>query len=278
MTTTLVVHSGGIGDLILCAPSISWLASAGSVDIVGERGRAELLVAGGDVRAAYALDDVDFSSVFSSPSERLRAFLQSYDRAVVWFRDTGEIMSAFQSAGVGDVQCFAGIPDERWTRHASEYYLDYLGAPTQEAVRLSFPAQERSYDIVIHPGSGGTQKNWPCENFVALSEALRQEGREVAWCLGPAEEGVEVPPGVERLQCVSLVELGACLANTQLYIGNDSGITHLAAAVGCETVALFGPTEPTVWAPLGENVRLACGAQWPTLEQVLGIVTCRKFE
>jgi heptosyltransferase-3 len=278
MMTTLVVHSGGIGDLILCAPSISWLASAGPVDVVGDRSRAELMVAGGIARAAYALDHVDFASVFGAQSDRLRSFLQTYDRAVVWLRDTGEIKNAFHEAGVADVRCFPGIPDGGWTRHASEYYLDCLGLPQQGPVRLSFPTQERSCDVVIHPGSGGARKNWPRENFVALSEALVQEGREVAWCIGPAEEGMGVPTGVERLQCASLVELGGCLTKSHLYIGNDSGITHLAAAVGCEAVAIFGPTEPSVWAPLGENARVVCGAQWPTLEQVLGVITCRKPE
>ncbi|HNT87980.1 MAG TPA: glycosyltransferase family 9 protein, partial [Candidatus Hydrogenedentes bacterium] len=63
--------------------------------------------------------------------------------------------------------------------------------------------------------------------------------------------------------------IAGILAGARLYIGNDSGITHLAAAVGCPTVAVFGPTDPTVWAPRGARVHVVAGDPWPDAEAVL---------
>lgn len=124
-------------------------------------------------------------------------------------------------------------------------------------------------DVVIHPGSGGKAKNWPLERFLQVSEALEAEGRAVTWCLGPAEESLELPMTAKALKIESLVALARELARAQLYIGNDSGITHLAAAVGCRTVAIFGPTNPRVWAPLGKAVRVVHRSPWPDVAEVL---------
>lgn len=272
--TTLVVHSGGIGDFILCCPSIAHLAAQGPLDLLGHLDRVRLAVAGGVARAAYDLDHVDFASVYSTPSARLKTFLASYDRAVVWLRDSGEIESAFRDAGIADVHCFAGIPPQGWKQHASEYYCACVHAPPQPHVHLSVQPGDVVHDVLIHPGSGGTQKNWPTANYVALSAALIERRRNVTWCLGPAEEDLAAPEGVKALRCTSLTELAGHLANAALYVGNDSGTTHLAAAVGCETVALFGPTDPAVWAPQEEHVTVLRGTPWPTVEAVLDQIAC----
>jgi ADP-heptose:LPS heptosyltransferase len=72
----------------------------------------------------------------------------------------------------------------------------------------------------------------------------------VRWCAGPEEP----LPGAVRI--ADLYELACWLATARIYIGNDSGITHLAAAVGTPVVALFGPTDPRIWAPRGPHVRV----------------------
>jgi ADP-heptose:LPS heptosyltransferase len=66
-----------------------------------------------------------------------------------------------------------------------------------------------------------------------------------------------------------LANLARRLAATNLYIGNDSGITHVAAAVGCTTLAIFGATDPSIWAPKGMDVTVLRGDPWPSLEDVL---------
>lgn len=67
----------------------------------------------------------------------------------------------------------------------------------------------------------------------------------------------------------SLLAVAGALAGATLYLGNDSGITHLAAAAGCPTVAVFGPTDPAVWAPQGPHVRVVHAAPWPVPEAVV---------
>jgi ADP-heptose:LPS heptosyltransferase len=99
--------------------------------------------------------------------------------------------------------------------------------------------------IVIHPFSGSQRKNWPLHYFRALACRLPLP---VEWSAGP-EEALD---GATRFD--NLLDLAGWLAGAELYIGNDSGITHLAAATGTPTLALFGPTAPNLWAPRGHNV------------------------
>ncbi len=104
----------------------------------------------------------------------------------------------------------------------------------------------------IHPFSGSARKNWPLKNFEAIARLLELELR-VEWAAGPEE----TLPQARRFD--GLDELAAWLAGARLYIGNDSGISHLAAAVGTPAVVLFGPTDPRVWAPRGNGVRVIEG-------------------
>jgi len=100
--------------------------------------------------------------------------------------------------------------------------------------------------------------------FQEIAQAFIERGVHVAWSTGPAEEGFDLPRGSVVLPTTGLVERARILASARLYIGNDSGITHLAAAVGCPTVAIFGPTDPTIWGPQGEKTTVVRGQPWPT--------------
>ena len=111
-----------------------------------------------------------------------------------------------------------------------------------DAVRENF--------AVIHPFSGSTRKNWPLEKFRAVAAHLERI-MPVYWC-----RGAEDPPLPEAVRIDDLYQLACWLAKARVYVGNDSGITHLAAAVGTPVLALFGPTDPAVWAPRGPHVRV----------------------
>ena len=115
--------------------------------------------------------------------------------------------------------------------------------------------------VVIQPGSGSRLKNWPLACFEDLAERLAGRGLRVSWCTGPAEEGLPAMPGA--LPPMPLTELASLLAGAGLFVGNDSGISHLAAAAGCPTLAIFGPTDPAVWGPTGPRVRVLQGQPWP---------------
>jgi ADP-heptose:LPS heptosyltransferase len=112
--------------------------------------------------------------------------------------------------------------------------------------------------LALHPGSGSPRKNWPAERFLELVERVRP--RE-PWLVvsGPADRDAVQPfrsrPDALVAERVPVRVLGALLADAGTFVGNDSGVSHLAAAWGAPTVALFGPTDAAVWAPDGERVR-----------------------
>lgn len=272
MTTirTLVVHTGGIGDFLLSCPSLTQLAQDGPVELLGRPERLELAVVSGLAEAAHDIDcaSVGFDTAFSNPNDRLTEFLSRFRRVIVWMNDDGTLRKAILSCGVADVRTFPGIPPDDWTRHASAYYADCLGLDLRAPFRLALPGTGVPRDVVIHPGSGGQRKNWPMERFLALARALEERGRHVTWCLGPAEQDLRLPADADLLVADRLVDLARELAAARLYIGNDSGITHLAAATGCRTLAIFGPTDPSIWAPQGDHVAVVCGAPWPDVGEV----------
>ncbi len=272
---TLVVHVGGIGDFILTWPALAHLAREGSLEVAGAPERMALAVHAGVARAAHDLDATGFSSLFSgTPSPTARVFLGRYARVVVWMAGCEDAVEALRSCGAGDVRAFPGKPPPDWRDHASAYFCDCLEVPRTPMPPLAFPRPARGAPVtppyaVIHPGSGGPRKRWPMERFAEAAAALRRRGLNVLWSQGPAEEdrGAGVTNGA--VLTVSLTELAGVLAGARLYIGNDSGVTHLAAAAGCSTLAVFGPTDPAVWAPMGAHCAVAVGDPWPAPEAVI---------
>ncbi len=115
--------------------------------------------------------------------------------------------------------------------------------------------------LAIHPGSGSPRKNWAPENFAAIADWASRYG-EVLLISGPARDGAaEVKQGTKKAKPICadrlpLLDLAALLAECSAYVGNDSGITHLAALAGIPTAAVFGPTDPVVWGPLGPRVHI----------------------
>jgi heptosyltransferase III len=112
--------------------------------------------------------------------------------------------------------------------------------------------------LVCHVGSGSPRKNWPLPHFIRLLEWWKTRcaipGVLIA---GPAEEEMIGPPvKIPVARNLPLDLLSALLARSYGYIGNDSGVTHLAAALGIPTLALFGPSDPAVWAPRNPRVRV----------------------
>jgi ADP-heptose:LPS heptosyltransferase len=137
--------------------------------------------------------------------------------------------------------------------------------------------------LAVHPGSGGRQKCWPAASFYAVMRRLHAQ-LQVSFMIieGPAEEktaGVFQKSLAElphmRIRNLELCLVSAILSQSALFIGNDSGITHMAAALGIPTIAVFGPTDPAVWAPRGKSVSIVRSFDpagqwlWPEPEQVL---------
>jgi ADP-heptose:LPS heptosyltransferase len=123
------------------------------------------------------------------------------------------------------------------------------------------------HQIAIHPGSGGAAKCWPVENFAEVIERLWQQNRPVLLLTGPADNDrlesilgqLSPAPKPELVQVLAnkpLLEVAHHLQACWGYLGNDAGITHLAAILGVPTVAIFGPSDPAVWRPVGPCVKV----------------------
>jgi heptosyltransferase-3 len=115
--------------------------------------------------------------------------------------------------------------------------------------------------MVIQPGSGGTKKCWHLDNFLAVARELDSRGIEIIFLLGPAElerfgdaKIKKINSMVRCLTDLSLTQVLGLLSCVDGFIGNDSGITHLAAALGIKTYGIFGPTNPAVYKSIGPAV------------------------
>jgi hypothetical protein len=120
---------------------------------------------------------------------------------------------------------------------------------------------EKKKLVVMHPGSGSTKKSWHLSNFISLADRFKKTDKQVVFLLGSAEL-----ERFSRAQLAAIEDIAAVISNASLnqvlqvlacsncFIGNDSGITHMAAALGIKTIALFGPTDPQIYRPLGPDV------------------------
>jgi heptosyltransferase-2 len=114
--------------------------------------------------------------------------------------------------------------------------------------------------IALHPGSGGERKNWPIERWVSLAAQL--VGRGSLLVIGGEADQVRLAvlrSGFKQAtfaENLPLPHLAAVLESAAVFLGHDSGISHIAAAVGTPCVLLFGPTDPNVWAPTNQDVRV----------------------
>jgi heptosyltransferase III len=262
----LLIRAGALGDVVLTLPAIQGLRDANQrlrIHVVGYPAIWE--IAGSLIDAVTPIDHPRFAGLFSdtAPAE-LRGWLAGFDAAVAWtVRDPRLILHA---AGIPTVHATPYPPPGV---HAATWLLQSLDLPQDHAsiARLVrqlasiFPPVTTSpphRTTFIHPGAGASWKRWPASRFARVADALADGGHAVSIIEGPAdsEAVAEMLHHVSRsypvIRAQSLPCLASMLARGTLYIGNDSGVTHLAAMAGTPTIALFGPTDPTSWAPLGD--------------------------
>jgi len=289
-----IIHTGAVGDLVQALPALAALREAhpsSSVTFVGRGERAGLARAAGAADACIDLETSGLCQALAGARcSPCPAWLSEADLVLDFFTK-GTLAERFGERR--RVVTVDPLPPDDWSRPAAAYVAEQvrsaLGLPPAADDRPAIPLEAAAVEtgrqalaargigrpfVAIHPGSGSVRKNWPMDRFEALARRIRrQTGRAVAWLAGPAEvdRGI-VPPGEETvLRDLALVEVAAVCALAEAYVGNDSGITQVAAAVGARNssaagpetrrakvpvIALFGPTEAEVWAPRGEHVRL----------------------
>ena len=258
---TLLIRPGAIGDCILSLPALECLRAA-YTEVWVPSAVAPLIRFADRARsiASTGLDLLGLDGV--EPPPRLLENLREFDSIFSWYgSNRAEFRDCVRALRL-PVTFLDALPPAGNRMHAADFFLGAAGCPGQAAApRIPTPAVQRGDFAVIHPFSGSARKNWPIEKYRGLARRLAMP---VQWCAGPSEALDDA------VRFDDLYDLGCWLATAGLYAGNDSGITHLAAVVGTPVVALFGPTDPAIWGPRGERVRIVSGelAAIP-VEQVL---------
>jgi lipopolysaccharide heptosyltransferase III len=234
----LIIRPGAIGDFILSLPAIQHL-KADYLEVWGASQNLPLVRFADRTRSIVStgLDMLEFS-----PDARLVAELRTFNSIVSWY---GTSRAEFRAA-VEELpfEFLTTVPPHDCAMHAADFFAAQVRLQGPAVPHIECPRHDEGF-AVIHPFSGSAKKCWALERYRELASRL---GMPVRWCAGPEE----VLADAVRID--DLYELAGWLATARVYVGNDSGITHLAAAVGTPTVALFGPTDPRIWAPRGRDV------------------------
>ncbi len=251
----LLLRPGALGDCILSLPVLKYLAA--EYTEVWAPSAVWPLYSFANATRSLAGSGIDRLGVGDLlPDETLVAQLRQFDSIVSWYgANRPEFRETVRRLDL-PFQFHAALPPGHSTQHATDFWAQQVGAPygLQPSLHPGWNGLRQS--VVIHPFSGSTRKNWPLAKYRQLAASLRWDAE---WCAGPNES---LP---EAVRFDGIGELAQWLRGARLYIGNDSGLTHLAAAVGCPVLALFGPTDPRVWAPRGAHVHVT---RWEPIQDL----------
>ena len=205
------------------------------------------------------------------------------DLIISFVSDSEQIMVRnLRAAGAKHVIYYEPFPSEGGDIHVIDHFLkclDLLGVHHANKIPKIFLRDEdvllgekflndRVVDpkkmlVAMHPGSGSRQKCWPVDRYVELILWLKKEmDAQILLISGQADTGivealrVEVRDNIILVDQLSLPILAAIIKRSNLFVGNDSGITHVAAALGIPTITIFGPTDPGIWGPRGGRVKI----------------------
>jgi len=269
----IVLFPGALGDLCLLAPALATIAARGvRVELSIQRSLApvaSMLLP--SVVLAPPIDGAVMATLFADEVDpSLRQWLRGADRLYAWLargNADGRLSVRFGELGVA-ADLYA-VPRTDGERHVGEEYAAALGlagpgilpcAAPPPAVTTALPWRRAgAARLLVHPGAGARAKRWAAHGFRWVADAWKEAGGEAAVLLGPAEEEDAGPwkaDGYEPLTGLSILDAARLITSAPVWIGNDSGVSHLAGALGSRGVVLFGPTRPQRWSPLGGGLTM----------------------
>ncbi|GHO53041.1 glycosyltransferase family 9 protein [Ktedonobacter robiniae] len=274
-----IIRPGALGDTLLALPAIQALREHETIErvtFVGQAAFAPLLLATSLVTSYLDYEDTCWSQLFLPQGIRhpeLRALLADCQLVVCWLRDPdGLIAQNLRATTPGRVVVTSGRPGEHAGMHTSTYLASTLGLTLPDEPRLTLvpsttpQVEATSRFFAIHPGSGGAHKCWSIQGYAEVIQALWRRDIPVLLLAGPADTDrlAELrqllstpPPGLlTLLENAPLLQIAHALQHCRAYLGNDSGVTHLAALLGIPTTALFIASDPHTWHPLGRSVQI----------------------
>lgn len=276
----LVIRGGAIGDFILTLPVFAALRQQfprTRLELLGYPHIAKLALASGLVQRVESIDARALAGFFARNgqlSESLADYFSEFDLIISYLYDPDEIFKTNVARCTG-AQYIAGPhrPDESRGVHATEVFLKPLeqlaifspdSTPQLEVAKAFETTISSGRWLAVHPGSGSEEKNWPETKWAEfLRHITRDTKLNVLLAGGEAERGrlerlASVLPAtrLKLMQSVPLPELATWLASCVAFVGHDSGISHLAAAVAVPSLILWGKSVEAVWRPRGREMML----------------------
>lgn len=302
----LVVRGGAVGDFILTLPAIAALRRQfpqAHLEVLGYPHIAQLAVAGGLADRVQPIEARGLAGFFArggALEPDLMDYFSEFDLVISYLYDPDEIFKT------NVIRCLVKQfivgphrPDEMERLHAARVYLKPLerlaifdadpvprlafncqNNPGRADLPVSPDARQRIPAIIVHPGSGSEKKNWPETNWAGLIQQIAATTHWNLLLVGGEAEG-------ERLQRLAgampsgrcsiarglpLAELAQRIQSGATFVGHDSGITHLAAAVGLPCIVLWPDTREEIWRPQGERLVILkeiAGVRAISVEKVL---------
>ncbi|ACD83021.1 glycosyltransferase family 9 protein [Candidatus Methylacidiphilum infernorum] len=294
MKRIVVIRGGGLGDFIHTLPALSILRNhcqSAKIDFLGTP-RYGIL---GEKRyyfdKVYDIGSSLFTPLFSEERifrPKLENIFSPVDLVLCYSPDNhGVLRNNLKFYGVRKILYCPPFPGRgnvlEWlalpvvelgmidsTEHIPPPFIYLTPQDEKNASALLDGLESRQPIIAVHPGSGSPKKNWPADSWISLCQKLKEKACQVVLILGPAEMNrIELNGLAADLRIVDqeLPTVAAILKRSTVYCGHDSGITQLALAVGCPSIALFGPTDPHVWLYRKLDKR-RCSVLWNGEEKV----------
>ena len=286
MNRILVIRGGAIGDFIVTLPALKALREASPhahIEILGYKHIAVLAENRFYAQAVRSIEYGSLSGFFAKNSElpaELADYFASFDLIISYLYDPdGVFESNLRRCGVKNL-LWGPAKIVETSDHAARQLarpIEELGIRVVDLTEKIFLSEEdRQFGreflqtpsqpvIAIHPGSGSKEKNWPLQNWIELFSREHWHGEDRPSLIvisGEADKAQTAhlehtwkDQDVRFAKNLPLPHLAAVLEHS-IFVGHDSGISHLAGAAGANCILLFGPTDPNVWAPRNENVQV----------------------
>jgi heptosyltransferase-3 len=268
----LVIRGGALGDFILTLPVLAALRRefpGARLEILGNPSFGSLAIAGGLADHVSDIGSVRFTGLFGNmgATTENRVYFAGFDLIVAYVYDPDRVFRE-NVESCSSARFIAGPyrVDETLRIHATEILLQPIGiANADTRPRLNFPpVAEAEWRLAVHPGSGATRKNWPEGKWSELLKILAKDMSLHFLLIGGESEGhrchrlAAILPSerVQIAQSLPLPELAGRMKGCAMFMGHDSGITHLAAALDLPGLVLWGKTALATWRPQSERLKI----------------------
>lgn len=278
MKKLLIIHQGALGDFIMTFPVMIALRQVYSqIDALCQQKLGELARELNLIDKSYALESSAIAPLYGPHPDRVdtqtAARLQSYD-GIILFSFSRRIQANIEQVAGCPILRIPPRPPTGEKNHVSRFlwghlvragFIQGIEPPIHPSAFLQISPRpcrtpSDSAPVLIHPGSGSRKKNWPLKNFIRLERRLRKDKLRAEFILGPAEMDLREELAQPRTHGLivhivdDLLEILTLLKGACGFIGNDSGLSHLAAIIGLPVTVVFGPSDPDRWKPLGPVV------------------------